>query len=94
MGWSVSSYGPNGETRVAQHVASHEGRLDLAREFISAKIHNQIVLLRRSDKNNNVLFDMKHIEKSVVNANRIQDILSLEGKLLRCTFRNFIILSA
>lgn len=50
MGWSVSSYGPNGETRVAQHVASHEGRLDLAREFISAKIHNQIVLLRLSDK--------------------------------------------
>ncbi|WP_044059187.1 CRISPR-associated endonuclease Cas4/Cas1 [Bifidobacterium animalis] len=89
MGWSVSSYGPNGETRVAQHVASHEGRLDLAREFISAKIHNQIVLLRRSDKNNNVLFDMKHIEKSVVNANRIQDILSLEGQAAALYFSQF-----
>ena len=36
-GWATSSYGPNGEHRVDQHVASHEGRLGLAREFIIAK---------------------------------------------------------
>lgn len=56
-GWCVPSYGPNGEQRVDQHVASHEGRLGLAREFIVAKytinpfscdVRNQIIRFYRS----------------------------------------------
>ena len=35
------------------------------------------------------MFDIKHIEKSVVNANRIQDILSLEGQAAALYFSQF-----
>ena len=88
-GWAMPSYGPNGEQRVDQHVASHEGRLGLAREFIAAKIHNQTVLLRRSESDNPVLAQMKHIEKQVANANRWQDVLGLEGESAALYFSQF-----
>mgnify|MGYP002644207540 CR=1 FL=1 len=88
-GWSIPSYGPNGEQRVDQHVASHEGRLGLAREFIVAKIHNQSVLLRRSESDNPVLPQLRHIEKQVGNANRWQDILGLEGESAALYFSQF-----
>lgn len=73
------------EQRVDQHVASHEGRLGLAREFIVAKIHNQSVLLRRSESDNPVLPQLRHIEKQVGNANRWQDIL-VSKESLRVVF--------
>lgn len=88
-GWATSSYGPNGEHRVDQHVASHEGRLGLAREFIIAKIHNQSVLLRRSESDNLVLPQLRQIEKQVANANRWQDVLGLEGEAASLYFSQF-----
>lgn len=88
-GWCVPSYGPNGEQRVDQHVASHEGRLGLAREFIVAKIHNQSVLLRRSESDNPVLPQLRRIEKQVGNANRWQDVLGLEGESAALYFSQF-----
>ena len=88
-GWATSSYGPNGEHRVGQHVASHEGRLGLAREFIIAKIHNQSVLLRRSESDNLVLPQLRQIEKQVANANRWQDVLGLEGEAASLYFSQF-----
>ncbi|MCO6558351.1 MAG: CRISPR-associated endonuclease Cas1 [Bifidobacterium sp.] len=88
-GWTVPSYGPNGETRVDQHVASHEGRLGLAREFIIAKVHNQSVLLRRSSKGNPVLEQLRGIERQLSNANRWQDILGLEGEGAALYFSQF-----
>lgn len=47
-GWATSSWGPNGPTRVQQHVASSEGRLGIAREFVASKIANQATQLRRA----------------------------------------------
>ena len=88
-GWSVPSFGPNGAHRVEQHVASHEGRLGLAREFIIAKVHNQRVLLRRSDKDNAALTPLRNIEKSLGNANRWQDVLGLEGEAASLYFSQF-----
>lgn len=88
-GWATSSYGPNGEQRVDQHVASHEGRLGLAREFIIAKVHNQSVLLRRSDRTNPVLDRLRGIERTVRNANRWQDVLGLEGEAASLYFSQF-----
>lgn len=88
-GWSMPSYGPNGQQRVDQHVASHEGRLGLAREFIISKVHNQGVLLRRSDKQNPVLPQMRQIEKQLANANRWQDVLGLEGEAAALYFSQF-----
>ncbi|MBW3083111.1 CRISPR-associated endonuclease Cas1 [Bifidobacterium phasiani] len=88
-GWSVPSYGPNGAQRIEQHVASHEGRLGLAREFIIAKVHNQRVLLRRSDKDNIVLPSLKNIEGKLGNANRWQEVLGLEGEAASLYFSQF-----
>ncbi|OZG65050.1 CRISPR-associated endonuclease Cas1 [Bifidobacterium eulemuris] len=88
-GWSVPSYGPNGAQRVEQHVASHEGRLGLAREFIAAKIRNQTVLLRRSDRDNPALEQMRRIERQVENTNRWQDVLGLEGEAASLYFSQF-----
>ena len=88
-GWTMPSYGPNGEQRVEQHVASREGRLGLAREFIVAKIHNQTVLLRRSDKTNPAVGDLLSVEKTVRNANRWQDVLGLEGEAASIYFSQF-----
>ena len=88
-GWSVPSYGPNGDQRVEQHVASHEGRLGLAREFIIAKVHNQSVLLRRAEADNSVLPQLRQIEKQVGNANRWQDVLGLEGESAALYFSQF-----
>lgn len=88
-GWTQPSYGPNGSTRVEQHVASHEGRLGIAREFVTAKIHNQIVLLRRSDSTNPVIPQMHSLEKTLQNANRWQDVLGLEGEGASLYFSQF-----
>ena len=88
-GWSVPSYGPNGAQRVEQHVASHEGRLGIAREFIIAKVHNQSVLLRRSDRTNPILEDLRGIERRLSNANRWQDVLGLEGEAASLYFSQF-----
>ena len=88
-GWVTPSWGPNGEQRVNQHVASHEGRLGLAREFIIAKIHNQSVLLRRSDRSNPAVKQLLAVEKTVRNANRWQDILGLEGEAASIYFSQF-----
>ncbi len=48
VGWSVSGAVPNGLARVRQHAIAAQGRLDLAREFVGAKIANQATFLRRN----------------------------------------------
>lgn len=88
-GWAQSSYGPNGQVRVRQHVASETGRLGLAREFIATKIHNQRILLRRSDNTNEVLPRLKELEKTVKNVNLWQDVLGLEGEAASLYFSQF-----
>lgn len=82
-GWSIPSYGPNGEQRVDQHVASHEGRLGLAREFIVAKIHNQSVLLRRSESDNPVLPQLRTVGRTyLVSKESLQRCISLNSSIL------------
>lgn len=47
VGWSQPAHSANGAVRPRQHLASAQGRLDLAREFVAAKLCNQATLLRR-----------------------------------------------
>jgi CRISPR-associated protein Cas1 len=47
IGWSQPAHSANGAVRPRQHLASAQGRLDLAREFVAAKLCNQATLLRR-----------------------------------------------
>lgn len=79
VGWSRSAYSPNGATRVAQHVASSEGRLGLAREFISAKIANQATLLRRNTQVTEDVKKMRALQADVLEAPTVGHIFGLEG---------------
>ena len=88
-GWAVSSFGPNGEQRVKQYVASREGRLDLAREFIVAKICNQATQLRRGKVDASVIDSMRDMQKKCSSASCIQEVLGYEGDAASIYFRNF-----
>lgn len=78
-GWSMPSYGPNGMTRVKQHVASAEGRLMLAREFISSKIANQATQLRRSGVDKAIVNELRRLQRRASSADVWQAILGVEG---------------
>ena len=78
-GWSMPSYGPNGMTRVKQHVASAEGRLMLAREFISSKIANQATQLRRSGVDKAIVDELRRLQRRASTADVWQAILGVEG---------------
>lgn len=92
VGWAVSSFGPNGQTRVKQHVASDEGRLALAREFISAKVANQATQLRRGGVDAAVISQMRDIQAQVKTAERWQDVLGCEGDAANIYFSNWPLL--
>lgn len=80
VGWATSSYGPNGLTRVSQHVASAEGRLSFAREFVASKIANQATQLRRGGVASDVPETLRVLQKKVAAAELWQDVLGVEGE--------------
>ncbi|WP_035745121.1 CRISPR-associated endonuclease Cas4/Cas1 [Haematomicrobium sanguinis] len=88
-GWAQSSYGPNGLQRARQHVASQEGRLGLAREFIASKISNQATQLRRAGVESDVVVRLREVQKLVTGAQRWQDIIGLEGEAASLYFSNW-----
>ncbi len=80
VGWARSGSSPNGLTRVQQHVASAEGRLGLAREFISAKVANQATLLRRSAGKTEVVQRLRELQGDIANTETWQEVLGAEGE--------------
>lgn len=80
VGWARSASSPNGLTRVQQHVASSEGRLGLAREFLTAKIANQATLLRRAAGNGPTVQRLREIQALVGYASTWQEVVGLEGE--------------
>lgn len=80
VGWCVSGSGPNGAARVRQHVASGEGRLDLAREFVGAKIANQATLLRRNGDAVAAVTLMRALQQRAVAARTTTELLGIEGE--------------
>lgn len=88
-GWALSTYGPNGQHRVTQHVASAEGRLALAREFVASKIANQGTQLRRSGASAQLITQIRNIQRRVTEAQRWQDVIGLEGEAASLYFGNW-----
>ena len=78
-GWSASTYGPNGSTRMRQHVASADGRLGFAREFVSSKIANQATQLRRAGVQKGVVEGLRRLQRRALTADVWQEILGMEG---------------
>lgn len=79
VGWASSTNSPNGDARVEQHVQSRKGRLDLAREFVGAKIHNQATFLRRNGKAEDAVAELRRQERAAAEAHSIPELLGIEG---------------
>jgi len=80
IGWSQGADSPNGLQRVRQHVASAEGRLDIAQQMVSAKIANQATLLRRNGEAADTVERMRRLQRDAVSAQSLADLLGVEGE--------------
>jgi CRISPR-associated protein Cas1 len=89
VGWSVPGQGPNGAQRVRQHVAAAEGRLDLAREFVAAKIANQGTLLRRNGDSPDTVATLRLLQRRALAARTVTELLGVEGEAAAGYFRAF-----
>lgn len=88
-GWSQPATGPNGLTRVRQHVVSENGSLELATEMVSAKIHNQATLLRRNSENAVATTELRALAFRALDAPSIPTLFGIEGDAARIYFRHF-----
>lgn len=86
IGWSTGTDAPNGLQRVRQHVASAEGRLDIAQAMIAAKIANQANLLRRNGDRADLVADLRRLQKRAENTPSLDDLLGIEGEAARAYF--------
>lgn len=89
VGWAKSGRSPNGAMRVEQHVQSARGRLDLAREFVGAKIHNQATLLRRNGDPGKALVTMRELSRLASRATSVPELFGLEGEAAALYFERF-----
>lgn len=89
VGYATSTYSPNGAARVNQHVASNDGRIDLAREFIAAKISNQATLLRRHGNAPDVVKALRTHARDVSSAQSLGEVFGLEGSAAGAYFSAF-----
>lgn len=91
VGYAVSAHSPNGAARVAQHVASAAGRMDLAREFVGAKIANQATQLRRGSRHDvsRVVARLRSLAKQCREAPGIPQLMGREGEAAAAYFAAF-----
>ena len=89
IGWSQGADSPNGLQRVRQHVASAEGRLDIAQQMVSAKIANQATLLRRNGEAADAVERMRRLQRDAVCAQSLADLLGVEGEAAGLYFDSF-----
>lgn len=89
VGWATGASSPNGASRVRQHVASAEGRLDLAREFVVAKISNQATLLRRLGGAPEAVAAIRAAARAAQGAGSLTEVLGFEGEAAAQYFAAF-----
>ncbi len=88
VGYAASSSAPNGGPRCAQYAAAVTGRLDLAREFIAAKITNQATMLRRNGDPTSVP-RLRQLARVVASAGSTAEIFGAEGEAASLYFAAF-----
>lgn len=79
VGWAASGGSPNGSTRVLQVDASATGRLDLARQFVTAKIANQATFIRRHGAPAEVVTRLRALARGATTARSVQELFGVEG---------------
>lgn len=89
-GWSRPGYSANGLPRVWQHVASAEGRVDLAREFVASKIAGQATLLRRNGRDvDEAVKRLRAGQRMALGGLSIGELFGIEGSAAATYFANF-----
>lgn len=89
VGWAAPTAGPNGAARPRQHLASAVGRLDLAREFVSAKIANQATMLRRHGDAPDAVSRLRALQHRAPAAESVAGLFGIEGDAAAVYFRSF-----
>jgi CRISPR-associated protein Cas1 len=89
VGYTTSSSSPNGGPRHRQHVASEQGRLDLAREFVATKIANQATLLRRHGDAPDTVTDLRRLQRQAYECVSLTHVFGVEGEAASRYFARF-----
>jgi CRISPR-associated protein Cas1 len=89
VGWAAPAAGPNGAVRPRQHLASTTGKLELAREFVSAKIANQATLLRRHGDSPEAVSRLRALQQRARSAESVAGLFGIEGDAAAVYFRSF-----
>lgn len=80
---------PNGLARARQGIEFADGRLDVARELIAAKIHNQTVFLRRNGGLSPSVARMKESLLELEGVSSLREIFGVEGEAAATYFGAF-----
>ncbi|AZA10489.1 CRISPR-associated endonuclease Cas1 [Corynebacterium gerontici] len=90
-GWSRPADGPNGAARVQQHVASADGRIDIAREFIAGKIAGQATFLRRNggEAASDLSSRLRSLQREAERCTSTGALFGVEGEAAALYFQGF-----
>ncbi len=89
VGWAAAATGPNGAVRPRQHLASAIGQVELAREFVIAKIANQATMLRRHGDAPNAVTRLRALQRQARSADSVVALFGVEGDAAAVYFRSF-----
>ncbi len=79
VGSASTAFSPNGAARTRQHVASAQGDLELAKQFVVAKVTNQGTLLRRLGEAPEAVARIRSLSKQALSADSLEVLLGIEG---------------
>lgn len=88
-GWSQPTDGPNGLSRTHQRVIFGDGGLEIAKEMVSAKIHNQATMLRRNRKHAIEVESIRSRAQEVRDSSSKEEIFGIEGESASVYFSEF-----
>lgn len=89
IGWANPADGPNGAARVRQHVAAANGRLDLSRQFVAAKVSNQATMLRRNGSASETVAHLRRLAGRARRATSNPELFGIEGDAASLYFARF-----
>lgn len=89
VGWTGGAKLPNGGARCTQFSESAQGRMDLAREFIVAKISNQATILRRYGGDPSIVKRLRSSAKEAAKAPDREQLFGTEGRAAGWYFGSF-----
>lgn len=88
-GWSQPADGPNGASRMRQHVLFQNGYLPIAQKMIFAKLQNQATFLRRNSRTTPDTTILRELARAALECTDINQLFGIEGEGASYYFSNF-----